>query len=162
MSILKNLPMMAAADIRTRLNAYCGPNAKLSILAIGSPAMLLPNVTTTYNTAMLVEIDSAYHQWVLYNRVDAAGYFSVNAPNSGVILSKVVTGTHDALDDINKYLGTDFLPEEVVNNVNPFELTFTDQSRWFTGSYIVPSVGQVSADKLYIKMEFRISNMLML
>ncbi len=145
MSFLKNIPAMVAGGIRQRLGGAFAPNAKLEILQLGSPATLIPEYTTAYNTAMLVEVDSAYQSWVVYNRVDATTYFSkfwgTNA-NRGIAFSKPAVDIYGLLDDINKFLCTDFTQDEVYNDPiitgDTVTLRFTDKCKWFTGQATLP------------------------
>lgn len=145
MSFLKNIPAMVAGDIRQRLGGAFAPNAVLEILQIGAPAALVPEYTTAYNTAMLVEVDGAYQSWVVYNRVDATTYFSkfwgTNA-NRGISFSKPAVDIYGLLDDINTFLCTDFTQDEVYNDPivtgDTVTLRFTDKCKWFTGQTTLP------------------------
>lgn len=145
MSFLKNIPLMVANDIRQRLGGAFGPNAKMEVLKIGAPSVLIPEYTTAYNTAMLVNIDDAYQQWLVYNRVDATTYFSKfwsAASARGVMYTKPAIDTYGALDDINKFLVTDFVQEEIYNDPitagDTVTIRFTDKCRWFTGQVVLP------------------------
>lgn len=145
MSFLKNIPLMVANDIRQRLGGAFAPNAKLEILKIGTPAALIPDYTTTYNTAMLVNIDDAYQQWLVYNRVDAATYYNrfwSTGSIRGIAFSKPAIDIYGALDDINKFLVTDFTQDEVYNDPivagDTLVVRFTANCRWFTGQVTLP------------------------
>lgn len=145
MSFLKNIPLMVANDIRQRLGGAFAPDAKLEILKIGTPAALIPDYTTTYNTAMLVNIDDAYQQWLVYNRVDASTYYNrfwSTGSIRGIAFSKPAIDIYGALDDINKFLVTDFTQDEVYNDPivagDTLVVRFTANCRWFTGQVTLP------------------------
>lgn len=144
MRIVKDIAAYLRGQLQLVTSAVVPANAPVTILAIGTPAVVAPLDTTTKNTAIKYSIGD-YIGTVFYDRVDATAWWTKNVPSNVttrklVIRSNRMASIYDILSDINKYTRLQLTESELVNTpiadgvVNTITLTFTEQAVWFTGT----------------------------
>ena len=147
MRIVKDIAAYLRGQLQLVTSAVVPADAPVTILEIGTPAVVAPLDTTTKNTAIKYAIGD-YIGTVFYDRVDATAWWTKNVPSSVTTRKLAIRSTrmscvYDILGDINKYTRLQLTESELVNTpfadgvVNTITLTFTEQAVWFTGTLVL-------------------------
>lgn len=149
MGLIRDLPEHLRVDLERAFGAPLRRVQEYTIDAMGVPADF--GVTSTKNTAVCITFDR-WSGLALYNRKVISAHFAATlaVPTYQMALGVAsAKRTVDLLPDVNRFLGTEFKEEEILDE--PLELTFettsvtikmAPENLWFTGELVIPLKGK--------------------
>lgn len=148
MRYYRHIPSYIQNQIVSKFGGVIKPDDEYKVLAIGTPAEVMPGDASIMNTAVKLEIGD-YVATVHYNRQDLQTFWTSMAKPAFlarklIIRDPKVTCVHDILPSINAYTGFEFDTSDVHNDpivdgtYSQFVIRVTPTNLWFTGQLIIP------------------------
>lgn len=148
MRYYRHIPSYIQNQIVAKFGGVIKPDDEYKVLAIGTPAEVMPGDASVMNTAVKLEIGD-YVATIHYNRPDLQSFWTSMAKpeflaRKLIIRDPKVTCVHDILPSINAYTGFEFDKTDIHNDpltdgtYSQFVIRTTPTNMWFTGQLIIP------------------------